>query len=109
MLKFLIYFGVYLYTIWLHYVLGKDGSGRKDFVIAKLNIVIKIVLSCIIYISNVENKFVLFSVILPYLIPFTYKIEKCKGLNYADCNLINRKLLIIDILSMMLLVVVSIM
>lgn len=74
MVKFSIYFGVYLYTIWLHYVLGKDGAGGKDFVIAKLNIVFKMILSSMIYISVVSvNKFVLVAVI--YLIWFHWCIK----------------------------------
>lgn len=109
MVKFSIYFGVYLYTIWLHYVLGKDGAGGKDFVIAKLNIVFKMILSSMIYISVVSvNKFVLVAVILPYMVPLVYKIENFNNMNFNAYKIKNKKLILIDTISILLLIIVSI-
>lgn len=67
------------------------------------------ILSSMIYISVVSvNKFVLVAVILPYMVPLVYKIENFNNMNFITYKIRNKKLILIDTISILLLIIVSI-
>ena len=62
-----------------------------------------------IYTSVVsEHKFVLIAVILPYVVPLVYKIENFNNMNFITYKIRNKKLILIDTISILLLIIVSI-